>query len=718
MLDAIPDELRLRDQWVLWRGDEKIDAKTGEVRLNKIPYTVRLRKASSTDPRTWTSYARVTQVLSLALEEWREESHAFRQGGIGFVFTAEDPYLGIDLDHCRDPGTGGIEPWAIDYIQRLDTYTEVSPSGTGVHCIGRGQHPGARKRKGRVEVYAAGRFFTMTGNMLGVGREIADCTDTLAAIYTELFPAKAEPAPKAARAPKPLDTAEIFRKASSARNGGKFRVLWSGDISGYASASEADAAFCAMLAFWTQDPAQIDALYRDSGLCRDKWDTRRGDSTYGAQTIAHALAQTTTMYRDKDSSSPSTTILTPTSNGHAPPHEVFVSPQDWHKSLLFSSTGELRECISNTLLILKHHAAWHKRLWFDVVRALPMLDAEPLSDEAVTYAAAWLGTAMKLGIHNLGNLERCLITVAKETPRDLLREWLEALPPWDGTERLVYWLSDVCEVPRSAYATALSRILPLSMVARALDPGCLYRYVVILEGPENTGKSSLVRTLAGPEWYVELSVGLENKEAHMLLQGAWVAEFAELDSLNRTEETRLKSFITMRQDAWIPKYANFRVTVPRRTVFVGTTNEESYLKGQTGNTRFLPLKTAYCNCELLEALRPQLFAEALRLYRAAPDTWWQLDAEALHDADDERAQRRVRSVYEDDLAEYLSMRSQVTWQDIAKQYLNLEKARWADKSLQAQITQALKALGWTLSTQKVRLDDGTRSRPWVAPVPG
>ena len=91
----------------------------------------------------------------------------------------------------------------------------------------------------------------------------------------------------------------------------------------------------------------------------------------------------------------------------------------------------------------------------------------------------------------------CLTAICHQHPKDLLQEWLKALPPWDSVTRLETWLHEVAKAPKTAYGRAVSRILPLSMVARAMSPGCLYRFVVILEGPEGSGKTSLVRALGG-----------------------------------------------------------------------------------------------------------------------------------------------------------------------------------------------------------------------------
>jgi predicted P-loop ATPase len=256
----------------------------------------------------------------------------------------------------------------------------------------------------------------------------------------------------------------------------------------------------------------------------------------------------------------------------------------------------------------------------------------------------------------------------------------------------------------------------VSMVARALHPGCQYRNVIIFEGGEDIGKSKLVKALASPEWYREVSHGLEGKEAHMIIQGAWVAELAELSSLSKTEENRLKSFITMESDDYVPKFSNLTVARKRRTIFIGTVNPEgdgTYLRGQTGNSRYLPISVGDIQIDDVLAIREQLFAEAMVYVQEHPADWWQLTPEAATEASTERDRRRHASIYQDSLAAWLYSKKQTTWEEIAQQYLLLEaKEKWKDKGLQMEIAKALRALGWWSQVTTV----GKRSaRKWLPP---
>jgi predicted P-loop ATPase len=384
--------------------------------------------------------------------------------------------------------------------------------------------------------------------------------------------------------------------------------------------------------------------------------------------------------------------------------------QPWRDQLLVKKNGEPTMNVANIGLILANHPAWAGAFWWDVVRSTPMLHDAALSQEDITALGQWLGIQERMGVSSTRPLEQCILAECHKHPRDLLQTWINTLPPWDQTPRLQDWLSDVAGVTKDLYGMAISRILPLSMIARVLEPGCLYRYVIIFEGPENSGKSSLVRAIASPEWYVELSMGLETKESHMMLQGAWVAEMPELDSLSRTEETRLKAFITLREDTWIPKYSNLKFSTARRTVFIGTTNDESYLKGETGNTRFLPIKTHDIDIPAFLAMREQIFAEAASVYLQSPATWWHIDPPTLEQATRERESRRVMNVYEAALEDWLLGKRVVEWKDIAESFLKLDSpAQWKDKSLQMQVGAAMKVLGWH---RQIVWKDGKTHRLW------
>lgn len=274
-MTAIPLELRTLDQWVNYRVELRGDKPT------KVPVNARTgRNASSTDPATWTSFDVAVAASSM----------------IGFVFTRDDPFAGVDLDKCRDATTGDIEPWALDIVDRIDSYTELSPSATGLHIICRGDVPRGVKR-GRVEIYSNGRYFTFTGRHLpGTPSTIEQRDDALMALQNAIAP----PAEQSIALPPPtpvsLADIDLVKRARRFANGSRFSALFDGgrwQECGYESQSSGDLALASTLAFVTdRDAVRIDRLFRASAMMRPKWDERHfGDGrTYGEATIQRAIS--------------------------------------------------------------------------------------------------------------------------------------------------------------------------------------------------------------------------------------------------------------------------------------------------------------------------------------------------------------------------------------------------------------------------------------------
>jgi putative DNA primase/helicase len=278
-----PGELRTIDQFVCWLEENR----DGDV--TKVPYSVYGGRASSTNPKTWAPFeAAITYAKERAMS------------GIGFVFTEDDPFAGIDIDKCRNIETGDIEPWARKIVAAFDSYTEVSPSGTGLHIFVKATLPGPNNRKGPLEMYESSRYFTLTGEHLGgTPTEIHERQDVLERLYRHVF--KIEKASSATNGHKPqtssLDVGDedLLALAKQAKNGKKFSRLWRGDTSDYAGDdSRADLALCSLLAFWTDgDTERMDHFFRQSGLMREKWN--RHD--YRERTFNRVLEGRTEFYQ-------------------------------------------------------------------------------------------------------------------------------------------------------------------------------------------------------------------------------------------------------------------------------------------------------------------------------------------------------------------------------------------------------------------------------------
>jgi hypothetical protein len=280
---GIPKEIIDFSQWVNWRAAKKDNGK-----ITKIPICSRTgRKASHSDEKTWSSYQDASNLHNKG-----------KASGIGFVFTKDDPLCGIDLDHCRDPETGKIEKWAKEIIKDFQSYTEISPSSTGVHIIVRRQLPEGGRKKENVEIYDRLRFFCVTGQHLeGTPQDIRPAQNAINGLLSSHFKKEGEPQTKPPYSlPQVSESdAELIRKAIQSKNGHKFNLLFQGqwENAGNPSQSEGDMAFCNLLAFWTgRDATKIDSIFRQSRLMRLKWDKKHyGDGrTYGQATIERAIS--------------------------------------------------------------------------------------------------------------------------------------------------------------------------------------------------------------------------------------------------------------------------------------------------------------------------------------------------------------------------------------------------------------------------------------------
>jgi hypothetical protein len=173
---VVPDNLAERDQWLLWR----YEGRNG--RATKVPYSVRGCRADNTNPRDWTSF-------DVARTAWRQ--HGEQYAGLGFVFSKSDPFVGIDVDDSLDP-EGKIKSWARGVVHRFaDTYTEISPSGSGLKIWAGGSLPrnlaGIKIEDGQIEIYDHARFFAVTGRVFnGAPLEIEDYSADLLLLYERL----------------------------------------------------------------------------------------------------------------------------------------------------------------------------------------------------------------------------------------------------------------------------------------------------------------------------------------------------------------------------------------------------------------------------------------------------------------------------------------------------------------------------------------------------
>lgn len=286
--EAIPNELKQLPQWVLWRAIER------KGKITKTPFSVTGSFASTTNPNTWASFQNVYE--------------AFQTGqydGIGFVFTSSDDYIGLDLDgHFKDGEfTTKISSFLSNY-----SYTEISPSGTGLHIIFKGKLPEGTNSKNtteNMEIYSDGRYFTFTGEIVGNNNKILNHQNVISNIAKKYFfqnkkPITTNRAAEQAQTVDDIDDSDLFNIMFNSKQGQAIQRLFNGDTSEHNSDhSSADQALCNHLAFYTaKNAVRMDNLFRQSGLYRDKWDKKHSvnGQTYGEITIQKAISDTNNTY--------------------------------------------------------------------------------------------------------------------------------------------------------------------------------------------------------------------------------------------------------------------------------------------------------------------------------------------------------------------------------------------------------------------------------------
>ena len=285
MYERIPNELKQLNHWVCWKRVK--DPKRPE-KPRKVPINARTgMEAKSDDPSTWCDFATAA-------------ASAVEFAGIGFMFGGSG-YFGVDIDGIADEiadFTNGSDGSIVsEFTGALRSYTELSQSGTGIHIICKGSLPGEGNRHENVEMYDSGRYFAMTGDIIGNFFQISDGSENIKPLYEKYIGAhrkseKSSPSAISIRPRMSKTEDELLHMAMNSRQGLAFSELYAGHWEGkYSSQSEADMALCSMLAFWCgKDTAMMDKLFRRSGLMREKWERKQSGTTYGALTLQKAAA--------------------------------------------------------------------------------------------------------------------------------------------------------------------------------------------------------------------------------------------------------------------------------------------------------------------------------------------------------------------------------------------------------------------------------------------
>lgn len=384
----IPQELKALKRWVLWKT--KTDEKE---RTTKIPIDTRNGYgAKVNDSSTWSSFDEALRMCDM-------------RGCIGLGFVLGSGYFGIDLDnHADDKGVYPMteeqfRAFSEEFLTTMDSYSEISQSGKGIHIIAKGVLPRGRRKKGCVEMYDDVRFLAMTGDVYEDYDKLTEGTEKVIPLFNKyinnatksnggnapeggneqakyIYKSQSNTAHRTSGVGGILSDDEVIRKAQESSNGTLFSCLYRGQWEGlnYPSQSEADMAFCNLLAFWCgKDTAQMDRIFRTSGLYRDKWNEFRGEDTYGNATLKGAVENC------RDTYNPSFT----SEDSYNPRTGKVV----YKKAYSLDDTGNARRFYDRFGKDLhynfdnKYWVVWDGKTWLKDVKQIVKIDADIMIDE-------------------------------------------------------------------------------------------------------------------------------------------------------------------------------------------------------------------------------------------------------------------------------------------------------------------------------------------------
>lgn len=402
---------------------------------------------------------------------------------------------------------------------------------------------------------------------------------------------------------------------------------------------------------------------------------------------------------------------------------------DWRSHFITTLTGKVTNDIANVELVLEHDPAWqgviaYSEFGYRIMKLKPPPFANGKTgeweDSDTSNLRIWLGRNYGFTPRTADALDSVLVN-AKNNKYHPLKDYFNSLE-WDGVPRVDCWLESYFGASvvgeggkdRTQYVRAVSRKFLIAAVARAIASPIKADCVLILEGKQGKGKSTAVDVLAGG-YYTDTHFSLGDKDGFQQMMGVWFVELAELDSFNKAESTRAKQFFAAKEDRYRPSYGRIAENFPRQCVFVGTTNQDTYLKDATGDRRYWPVCVTNLDIEALKKDRDQLFAEALALFREGVPWWVQEHETPLFESEQE--DRYDEDVWESPISLWTASEvdENFTLAEIFKGALNIDPSHMKPPE-QNRIGKIMKRLNF----KKVRRDRGfgsNKKRVWTYEKP-
>lgn len=679
-------------RWVAYSGKPK------EGKIDKAPLNPKTGQPARNDsPATWATREAAEARAKALKAPGHKPGIGIELGDLG----NGTALCGVDLDGC------GAAPaaWAAAIIDRLDTNSEVSPSGEGVKLfflVKTEDLPAIRRAMGTehrktwklgdhhgAELHLSNSYFTVTGQALA-GRgdvlRLVPLADLLW-LVEEAGPALL----KAAGAGKAVGRdqsgsghgysllLDLFRAGSTEkearadieRDQGPAGEWW-----GRSDKRQRDRAVARARAEIEADLAEMTADF-DSCWTREELDEIEWSGLAGDPADARPKSHALTPAADLD-------------DWGAPMIERDKPINNQHNAILY-----LGRNLDSILPDLAHNEMTHRDEW----------RGGEVTDSTIILTRAHLE---RRGLKTIGKelVGDAVSTVARLRQFHPIRNMLNGLAH-DGSPRLDSWLVRLAGAEDTLYTRAVGRKFLLQMVARVMQPGCKADHTLVLIGPQGAGKSALCRLLAGATYFTDTLPAITGgKDVMEHLQGVWLAELAELAPSRKSEAEDLKAFLTGTVDRFRVAYGKRTESFSRQNVFVGTTNDDEFLRDATGGRRFWPVHVGKVDLAGLAAERDQLFAEAVAAYRAGESWWMEAAFEEAHARPMQDA-ARVRDSWAEEVVAWLDkpvrgdqdfdelgqIRAEVTASEVMAEALSLTSGQQT-MAVQKRVADVLKGLGW------------------------
>jgi putative DNA primase/helicase len=363
-----------------------------------------------------------------------------------------------------------------------------------------------------------------------------------------------------------------------------------------------------------------------------------------------------------------------------------------HCRLILNGNGSPFPIAANVARVLERHHDWIGAVWFDRFHQRIRTDyggGDPRDWTDADEVELLVFLQRELGIPRMGieAVRQAVALNAQQRVRSELYEWITQLD-WDREDRIGLLMTMGFGAEDTDYTFAVGQAFMKMLAARAINPGCKADTMVIFEGDQGVLKTTGLRELGGP-YYGEISSALGTKDVQLEMRGRLLIEIAELEAMSKREVEAVKAFLSRQRDVYRPPYGRHAIESPRVAVFVGTTNEKTYLRDPTGARRFWPISCGEIDLEWIGENREQLFAEA-RTRVQNGESWWEVPVDK---ARREQELRYEGDPWEDPIERYVELKDRVLMEDVLIDACELERGRH-DKRAQMRAAHILRRLGW------------------------